>query len=83
MWPSHAILYLVPCTAQHEYDEKITFWKNVCGLDFSPVMYVDSYYQHVVNLSNVVLQFINNSTPFQSTITFLMSKIAYLRHNPF
>ena len=43
MWPSHAILYLVPCTAQQEYNEKITFWKNICGLDFSPVMYVQLF----------------------------------------
>lgn len=42
MWPSHATLYLVPCTAQQEYDEKITFWKNICGLDFSPLMYVNN-----------------------------------------
>lgn len=40
MWPSHATLYLVPCTAQQEHDDKITFWKNICGLDFSSLMYV-------------------------------------------
>ncbi|XP_065888982.1 protein arginine N-methyltransferase 2-like isoform X1 [Dysidea avara] len=38
MWPSHATLYLVPCTAQQEYDDKITFWKNVYGMDFSPLI---------------------------------------------
>jgi len=42
VWPSHATLYLVPCIAQQEYDEKITFWNNICGLDFSPLMYVNN-----------------------------------------
>ena len=44
MWPSHATLYLVPCTAQQEHDDKITFWKNICGLDFSSLMYVMCVY---------------------------------------
>ena len=54
MWPSHATLYLVPCTAQQEYDDKITFWKNVCGMDFSPLMYactfvLYNYYHHSIS----------------------------------
>jgi len=55
VWPSHATLYLVPCTAQHEYDDKITFWNNVCGMDFSPLMYVFLY--HLVLMSSLSIHF--------------------------
>ncbi len=41
VWPSHAQLYLVPCTAEEVYRDKVTFWENVYGFDFSPLVYVD------------------------------------------
>ncbi|XP_077997829.1 protein arginine N-methyltransferase 2-like [Glandiceps talaboti] len=41
MWPSDASLYLVPCTAAHEY-KKVKFWDNVYEFDFS---YLKSFAQ--------------------------------------
>ncbi|KAI8487770.1 class I-like SAM-binding methyltransferase super [Branchiostoma belcheri] len=38
MWPSHAKLYLVPCRAQKQYDEKIACWEDQYGFDFSPLI---------------------------------------------
>ncbi|XP_078620041.1 protein arginine N-methyltransferase 2-like isoform X2 [Branchiostoma floridae x Branchiostoma japonicum] len=38
MWPSHANLYLVPCRAQKQYDEKISCWEDQYGFDFSPLI---------------------------------------------
>ncbi|XP_066497209.1 protein arginine N-methyltransferase 2 [Hoplias malabaricus] len=35
MWPSSASLSLVPCQAQAHYREKVEFWENPYGLDFS------------------------------------------------
>ncbi|KAL5489482.1 hypothetical protein EMCRGX_G018576 [Ephydatia muelleri] len=40
VWPSGARLFLVPCSAQQCYDEKISFWDNVYGFDFSPLKHV-------------------------------------------
>ena len=40
MWPSSAELFLVPCSAAHCYEEKVKFWENVYGFDFSPLMCV-------------------------------------------
>jgi protein arginine N-methyltransferase 2 len=40
MWPSEAHLFLVPCTAQLEYDRKLAFWECQYGFDFSPLMCV-------------------------------------------
>ncbi|KAJ0070710.1 hypothetical protein NL108_017910 [Boleophthalmus pectinirostris] len=37
MWPSSAALLLVPCQAHDFYTENFTFWKNLYGLDFSPL----------------------------------------------
>lgn len=55
MWPSHATLYLVPCIAQQEYDEKIAFWKDICGLDFSPLMCVVCVFDnHMLRMMSIV-----------------------------
>ncbi|KAM9486825.1 protein arginine N-methyltransferase 2 [Clarias gariepinus] len=35
MWPSSASLSLVPCQAQDDYSQKMEFWENLYGLDFS------------------------------------------------
>ncbi|MBN3295197.1 ANM2 methyltransferase, partial [Amia calva] len=35
MWPSSAILTLVPCQAEEDYSCKIAFWEEPYGLDFS------------------------------------------------
>ena len=88
MWPSHATLYLVPCTAQQEYDDKITFWKNICGLDFSPLMYVNECYAYycvirIGGVSAVVLWPRNNFIPSQSIIIFSMLKIACPKYSLF
>ena len=47
MWPSEASLFLVPCSAQFEYDRKLAFWEHQYGFDFSPLMYV--YILHCVH----------------------------------
>lgn len=38
VWPSHAMLYLVPCTAKMVYEERVNFWKDQYGFDFSPLI---------------------------------------------
>ena len=38
MWPSSAELFLVPCSATRYYSEKVEFWEDVYGFDFSPMM---------------------------------------------
>ncbi|XP_066263589.1 protein arginine N-methyltransferase 2-like isoform X2 [Branchiostoma lanceolatum] len=38
MWPSHAKLYLAPCRAQAQFDEKIACWEDQYGFDFSPLI---------------------------------------------
>ncbi len=38
MWPSSAELFLVPCSAAQSYNEKVKFWEDVYGFDFSPMM---------------------------------------------
>ncbi|KAL2081509.1 hypothetical protein ACEWY4_023362 [Coilia grayii] len=35
MWPSLASITLVPCEAFHNFSEKVGFWENPYGLDFS------------------------------------------------
>ncbi|TSM60515.1 Protein arginine N-methyltransferase 2 [Bagarius yarrelli] len=35
MWPSSASLSLVPCQAHADYSQKMEFWENIYGLDFS------------------------------------------------
>ncbi|KAK3543808.1 hypothetical protein QTP70_028104 [Hemibagrus guttatus] len=35
MWPSSATLCLVPCQAHADYSQKLEFWENIYGLDFS------------------------------------------------
>ncbi|MCI4378800.1 hypothetical protein PGIGA_G00220270 [Pangasianodon gigas] len=35
MWPSSASLSLVPCQAHADYSQKMEFWENLYGLDFS------------------------------------------------
>ncbi|KAL5489484.1 hypothetical protein EMCRGX_G018578 [Ephydatia muelleri] len=40
VWPSGARLFLVPCSAQQCYNEKISFRDNVYGFDFSPLKHV-------------------------------------------
>ncbi|XP_061925190.1 protein arginine N-methyltransferase 2 isoform X4 [Entelurus aequoreus] len=37
MWPSSASLTLVPCQAHSYYAEKMAFWENTYGLDFTPL----------------------------------------------
>ncbi|XP_077436438.1 protein arginine N-methyltransferase 2 isoform X2 [Vanacampus margaritifer] len=37
MWPSSAALTLVPCQAHRYYGEKMAFWENPYGLDFTPL----------------------------------------------
>ncbi|XP_061736108.1 protein arginine N-methyltransferase 2-like [Nerophis ophidion] len=37
MWPSSATLTLVPCQAHSYYAEKMAFWENTYGLDFTPL----------------------------------------------
>ncbi|KAG7503399.1 arginine N-methyltransferase 2 [Solea senegalensis] len=37
MWPSSAALALVPCQAESYYAEKIAFWEQPYGLDFTPL----------------------------------------------
>lgn len=39
MWPSHANLYLVPCSAHKNYNDKVSFWSSQYGFDLSPLMY--------------------------------------------
>ena len=38
VWPSHAMLYLVPCSAEEVYKGKVSFWKDQYGFDFSPLI---------------------------------------------
>ncbi|XP_038049177.1 protein arginine N-methyltransferase 2-like isoform X2 [Patiria miniata] len=38
IWPSHATLYLVPCSAEELYQTKVGFWESVHGFDFSALM---------------------------------------------
>ncbi|CAI8058127.1 Protein arginine N-methyltransferase 2 [Geodia barretti] len=38
MWPSEACLYLAPCSAHSVYNEKVMFWNDVYGFDFSPLI---------------------------------------------
>lgn len=40
MWPSEALLYLTPCSAHSVYTDKVAFWNDVYGFDFSPLMLV-------------------------------------------
>lgn len=35
MWPSHARLFLAPCSASKERADKVGFWSNLYGFDFS------------------------------------------------
>ncbi|XP_068559165.1 protein arginine N-methyltransferase 2 [Cebidichthys violaceus] len=37
MWPSSAALSLVPCQANSYYAEKMAFWEQPYGLDFTPL----------------------------------------------
>ncbi|XP_058510776.1 protein arginine N-methyltransferase 2 isoform X2 [Solea solea] len=37
MWPSSAALALVPCQAESYYAEKMAFWEQPYGLDFTPL----------------------------------------------
>ncbi|XP_018527453.1 protein arginine N-methyltransferase 2 isoform X2 [Lates calcarifer] len=37
MWPSSAALTLVPCQADSYYAEKMAFWEQPYGLDFTPL----------------------------------------------
>ncbi|KAK5861251.1 hypothetical protein PBY51_022662 [Eleginops maclovinus] len=37
MWPSSASLTLVPCQANGYYAEKMDFWEQPYGLDFTPL----------------------------------------------
>ncbi|XP_034041677.1 protein arginine N-methyltransferase 2 [Thalassophryne amazonica] len=37
MWPSSAALTLVPCQADSYYAERMTFWEQPYGLDFTPL----------------------------------------------
>ncbi|GLJ34684.1 hypothetical protein SUGI_0697540 [Cryptomeria japonica] len=36
--PSHATLYMAPVTNAERYDESINFWRNVYGIDMSPML---------------------------------------------
>ncbi|XP_065833893.1 protein arginine N-methyltransferase 2-like [Oscarella lobularis] len=38
MWPSHANLYLVPCSAHKSYNDKVSFWSSQYGFDLSPLI---------------------------------------------
>ena len=38
MWPSDAELFLVPCSAEDVYKEKISFWDDVYGFDYAPLV---------------------------------------------
>jgi protein arginine N-methyltransferase 2 len=40
MWPSEAHLYLTPCSAHSVYTDKVAFWNDVYGFDFSPLISV-------------------------------------------
>jgi len=45
MFPSSARLYLSPFTNEEFYNEKTSFWKNIYGFDFSPMIpYVKECY---------------------------------------
>lgn len=37
MWPSSAVLVLVPCQAHDYFAEKMAFWECPYGLDFTPL----------------------------------------------
>lgn len=37
MWPSSAVLALVPCQAHDYFAEKMAFWECPYGLDFTPL----------------------------------------------
>lgn len=37
MWPSTAKLFLAPCSASKLHKEKVDFWDDVYGFDFSPL----------------------------------------------
>lgn len=37
MWPSSAVLSLVPCQAHDYFTEKMAFWERPYGLDFTPL----------------------------------------------
>lgn len=37
MWPSSAVLSLVPCQAHNYFSEKMAFWECPYGLDFTPL----------------------------------------------
>lgn len=37
MWPSSAVLTLVPCQAHDYFAEKMAFWECPYGLDFTPL----------------------------------------------
>lgn len=37
MWPSSAVLALVPCQAHDYFAEKMAFWESPYGLDFTPL----------------------------------------------
>ncbi|XP_022111246.1 protein arginine N-methyltransferase 2-like isoform X2 [Acanthaster planci] len=38
IWPSHAALYFVPCSAEELYQSKVGFWESVHGFDFSSLV---------------------------------------------
>ena len=40
MYPSKANMYLAPLSDEVYVDEKINFWKNVYGFDYTCIMYV-------------------------------------------
>ena len=40
MYPSKATMYLAPFTDEEYYNDKVNYWKNVYGIDFSAIMYL-------------------------------------------
>ena len=38
VWPSEAEVYLVPCSAEEAYQQRMGIWKNAYGFDFSLYM---------------------------------------------
>jgi len=38
MYPSHANMYLTPMEDNEYFNERIDFWKNIYGFDFSPII---------------------------------------------
>lgn len=59
MWPSHAKLFLVPCSTKDPYDKKVEAWRDQYGFDFSPALEISKreflskpIYNHIFNMDD-------------------------------